>query len=328
LHVRLRWQTQRFSTTFSRHETLRGAWGELPPSNPEGSSLGADDIQIHRRDPYQGGITSGVIELAWEKVKEKPFEALFLAFLSLIFGGGGGSCNVPNPGGGSGFDDSGSDYNYEGSDYTYEFFGNFKMQSLLDSLGGADATGNLFGNIGGAELGIIAVIVVLAFVIGIVFWVIGSLVQGGQVIFWMRHIRGQNSDLGKSTRAVGFLLPIMITNLIVGLATVFGMVLLIIPGIIIALGMQFVVYIVCDKNVGYLEAMKVSWRLTDGHKVDILLLLIILFFLNIAGLLACCVGVIATTAIAQGSLAIVYDRLAEPGNAYLESGEEMSHVFE
>ncbi len=306
-----------------------GAWGELPPANPEGGSLGADDIQIHRRDPHMGGVTSGAIELAWEKVKEKPFETLFLAFLSLIFGGGSGSCNnIPNPGGGSSYDDGSQyDYNYNNSDYTYEFFGDFNVQSFFDSIGG-DATGNLFGGMGAAEMGIIVGVIIVVFVVGIVFWVIGSLVQGGQAIFWMRHIRGQNSDLGKSTRAVGFLLPIMITNLLVGIATIFGLLFLIVPGIILALGMQFVLYIICDKNVGYIEAMKTSWRLTDGHKVDIFILLIILALLNFVGLLACCVGIIATIAVGQGAMAIVYDRLAEPGNAYLESGEEMSHVFE
>ena len=292
-------------------------WGELPTANPEGSSLGADDVQLHRRDPHPGSITSGVIEQAWELVKEKPFETLFLAFLSLLFGGGGGSCGNPF----SGLNNSGGDYNNQyNDDYQYDYGG-----SIFDSF--THSAGDLFG-VSGVELGLILGIVVFVFVISIVFWVLGALVQGATYIFWLRLIRGQDTNLNHVTKSAKFLLPIMLTQLIMGFAVLGGYLLLIIPGIILSYGWMFVIQTVIDKNITYVEALKVSWRLTDGHKVDLFVLTILFFFVYVAGILACCVGVILSMAIIQGSLAIVYNRLAEPGNAYLNVGEDVSQVFE
>ena len=78
---------------------------------------------------------------------------------------------------------------------------------------------------------------------------------------------------------------------------------------------------VVDKNLGWMDALKASWRLTDGYKLDLFLFGILCALLNFAGLLMCFVGLILTYAVTMGASVIVYNRVAEPGNAYLDDGE-------
>jgi len=45
--------------------------------------------------------------------------------------------------------------------------------------------------------------------------------------------------------------------------------IIVIPWIILGLGLQFVQYVIVDRGVGPIEAIRESWRLTDGYKMTI-----------------------------------------------------------
>jgi uncharacterized membrane protein len=50
------------------------------------------------------------------------------------------------------------------------------------------------------------------------------------------------------------------------------MVLLIIPGFIIAFGLAMVTYIFADGETNAMESLKKSWKMMDGHKMNYFLL--------------------------------------------------------
>ncbi|WP_055071902.1 DUF975 family protein [Clostridium massiliamazoniense] len=57
--------------------------------------------------------------------------------------------------------------------------------------------------------------------------------------------------------------------ILISLLTVIGMVLLIIPGIIIAYGLSMAPYILADdNNKGVIEVLKESWAMMKGHKFE------------------------------------------------------------
>jgi uncharacterized membrane protein len=98
--------------------------------------------------------------------------------------------------------------------------------------------------------------------------------------------------------------------LLVGFAVIIGFVLLIIPGIILILMFAFVKFIVIDRNLGPIEAMKESARITHGHRLELLLLYLALLGLNILGFVAFIVGLLLTGPISILALAHAYRTLS------------------
>lgn len=76
-------------------------------------------------------------------------------------------------------------------------------------------------------------------------------------------------------------LEIVLGGVLSMIFTVLGLILLIIPGIIVAIRLSFVPYLLFDKEMKAMEAIKKSWKLTRGYSWKILgiSLLAILIFL-------------------------------------------------
>ena len=89
-----------------------------------------------------------------------------------------------------------------------------------------------------------------------------------------------------------------------------GLLLLIVPGIIAALGLLFVLYVVIDRGAGPINALKESWRITNGNKWQLFLFGLALMGLNLLGLLALVIGVLVTAPITWLAVTHAYRTLA------------------
>lgn len=96
-----------------------------------------------------------------------------------------------------------------------------------------------------------------------------------------------------------------------GLAVGFGTCLCIIPGIFLAVRWMFAPYIAATEDVSFVEAFRRSWQATSGNFWMLLLLGIVVFFIEIAGLLLCCVGYLFTAVIAYFALMLTYLELKD-----------------
>jgi len=84
------------------------------------------------------------------------------------------------------------------------------------------------------------------------------------------------------------------TGILVSLAIIVGLILLIVPGVIIALMFMFSAFIVIDRELGPIDAMAGSNRITRGHKWSLLGLVLMLFLINLLGALAFVVGLLVS----------------------------------
>lgn len=282
-------------------------WNTLPTRREDGEERSVDDVQLVALNPISSA-TDGAISEAWNLVKERPFETLILSFAGLLLGNGSGAVNqisnVISFAAELGSDSSGGD------EWSRMVADPLMYAASLPESALAIGVGLMF--------------FVIVMVIAVIVWCLQTLVAGGTSIFWLRHVRGQQASLNHCTRVTAFFVPLLLTGLLQGLAIAGGFLLLIIPGVIIYLGLSLVTHVVVDKNLGYVDAIKASWRITDGHKLDLFIFFFLCGLLNLGGFLMCCVGMIGTNAITTGALAIVYDRLAEAGNAYFEHNEILS----
>jgi uncharacterized membrane protein len=101
----------------------------------------------------------------------------------------------------------------------------------------------------------------------------------------------------------------LIGDILYGLIIIGGLILLIIPGIIWAIQFQFFGYLIIDKGLGPIEALKKSSKITKGAKWDLFLLGILLVLINILGALALLVGLFATIPTTMIANAFVYRKL-------------------
>ena len=89
----------------------------------------------------------------------------------------------------------------------------------------------------------------------------------------------------------------------VGVAIVLGLVAFIIPGVILALMFFFVKFLIIDRDMAPIEAMKESIRITKGHRFELLVFLLLIIALNVVGL--ACFGVGLLVSLPVSSLAMV-----------------------
>ena len=149
----------------------------------------------------------------------------------------------------------------------------------------------------------------LGAIVALVSIVISMLVGLGLTTFSLRahdNINGvQIADLwnpGPFWRFVG-------AHVLTVIAIALGFLALIIPGIILSMGLAFVPYLVVDRGLGPIEAIKESWRITKGHKWQLLLLFLALLGINLLGILALIIGVFVTVPITMLAFAHAYRTL-------------------
>ncbi len=94
------------------------------------------------------------------------------------------------------------------------------------------------------------------------------------------------------------------TSILAGGATIIGLLLFIIPGIIIGIIVGFSLYIVIDKELAPIDAIRESAKITKGNRWNLFLLGLAIFGINIVGFCLLLVGLFITLPIS--AIAVVH----------------------
>lgn len=113
------------------------------------------------------------------------------------------------------------------------------------------------------------------------------------------------SDLFYVKPLVNFILA----SLIRGVITFIGFILFIIPGIIFSIRLQYVPYLIVDKNLPPKEAIKKSWEMTKGNTWNLFFFGILLFLINVLGAILLLVGLFITVPLTMLATTFVYRKL-------------------
>lgn len=96
-------------------------------------------------------------------------------------------------------------------------------------------------------------------------------VQVGLIYFMVRFINDENREIKDLFRFASDYIRIFVVNLLQGIFIVLWMLLLIVPGIMKALAYALVPFILADekyKDLGYMDVLKKSEEMMNGHKMD------------------------------------------------------------
>ncbi len=146
-------------------------------------------------------------------------------------------------------------------------------------------------------------------VIGIVFLFVTLLLNMNEIRVALKLHDGKKaeySDMWVTTSFVNFILG----SLLLGVIVLAGFILLIVPGIILGIRLQFAPYLIVDKKLGPVEAIKKSWAMTQGSFWNLFLMGVLLILLNFVGLLVLFVGIFVTSLISIIAMAHVYRKLS------------------
>jgi len=116
----------------------------------------------------------------------------------------------------------------------------------------------------------------------------------GASFAFLKAARGDKVEIKDMFAAFKNYLNAVFASLLVGVIVVFGLILLIVPGIIFACKLAFTPYLVVDRKMDAIEAIKTSWRMTDGYAWNVFFIGLLAIPIGIAGLLALGVGIIVS----------------------------------
>lgn len=150
---------------------------------------------------------------------------------------------------------------------------------------------------------------VIRFLASVVSFFLGQLVA----IVWIslalaiidgRPISGE-SLLPDGSTLISYIIASLIFTVMFGI----GLLLLIIPGLIVAVVFGLYGWALVDKGLGPIESLRESSRLTAGHRGQLFLFVLAAIGLNILGLFALIIGVLITSAITLIAAGHVYRQL-------------------
>lgn len=106
-------------------------------------------------------------------------------------------------------------------------------------------------------------------------------------------------------------LSYFVASFLYGIAVALGTLLLVIPGIFIAIRFQFYPYLILEEDLSSFIALQKSYNLSQNLTLELLLLGIVIIAINIAGMLFFGIGIVLTYPLTTMATAIVYKSLTE-----------------
>ncbi len=100
-----------------------------------------------------------------------------------------------------------------------------------------------------------------------------------------------------------------LVSLVTGVSIVLGVVLLVVPGVYLAVHLSLAKYLAVDKHMAPLAAWRESFRRTKGHGWKILGFVVVMGLVNLLGLLCLVVGLLYTMPLTLIAYALMYEKL-------------------
>ncbi|MEI8097013.1 MAG: hypothetical protein WCG73_02825, partial [Candidatus Moraniibacteriota bacterium] len=158
---------------------------------------------------------------------------------------------------------------------------------------------------------------VIGSVLGLVAIAIGFIVQLGLIRVYLDLAEGTKDELKTLFSQYRLFWNYFGAVILYMFVVVLGFILFIFPGIYFSLKYQFYSYLIVDKNLNAIEALKRSAVMTDGVKWNLLGFSFVLCGLNILGLLVIGLGLLVTVPMSIMAYVYVYRTLRDRGQSAL-----------
>ncbi|MBN3034639.1 MAG: hypothetical protein JW861_03580 [Bacteroidales bacterium] len=149
----------------------------------------------------------------------------------------------------------------------------------------------------------------LAKLFSMAYWlfVVAPISYGASWVF-LKAVRNHNFDIREMFDTFSNYLNVILAKLLATAIIATGFFLLIVPGIIFACKLAFVPFLVMDRRMEPVDAVRESWNMTrNGVAWQVFFLAIISFFIFIAGMILLIVGTIPAMIWIRAAFASLYE---------------------
>ena len=155
--------------------------------------------------------------------------------------------------------------------------------------------------------------------LGTVLFAYGLLIAApvgyGAAFACLKAARGDKLEIKDMFESLHNYWNVVLANLLVEVIVFVGFILLIVPGIVFACKLAFTPYLVVDRKMEVIEAVKESWRMTNGHAWQVFLIGLLSIPISIAGLICFGVGIIIAIMWVSLAFASLYHAVSLSGEA-------------
>ncbi len=148
--------------------------------------------------------------------------------------------------------------------------------------------------------------------LNIIGWILGGFLQLGTLKILLEFVDGKKPSYSLLWSQSHLLLRYLAASVLVGVAVMIGMVLLIVPGIIIALMFMLYSYFIVDKGAGVTQSIKMSMKATAGHRWQLFGFALLCLLLNFVGALLLGVGLLVAIPTTMLASTYIYRKLVQP----------------
>ena len=149
------------------------------------------------------------------------------------------------------------------------------------------------------------------FVVGILSWIVSSITSIGLIQIALNFVEKKESKYADLFTHYDRTVNYMATSILYGIIIVAGIILLVIPAIYWGIRFQFFSYLVTEKNLGPIQALKASWQMTAGQTWQLFVFGLIMIGINLLGVLALFVGMFWAVPTTQVATAYIYKNLSK-----------------
>lgn len=119
----------------------------------------------------------------------------------------------------------------------------------------------------------------------------------------------QFSAYGQQSRKI---ITYLVANILMAIIVTLGLCLFIIPGIYLALRLQFYAALIVEDNAGIIESLQRSWEITRGQGMSLFMLMLAMIGICILGLILLGIGIFVAMPLIYMMYAYVFRKLNAP----------------
>ena len=137
-----------------------------------------------------------------------------------------------------------------------------------------------------------------------------TIFMAGIYKYYLRLIRGENAGIGAAFSGFGPAIgQLAVLGVVTSVLTLLALCFCVLPGIYLSVAWTFAVPLVIDRGMNFWEAMELSRKAVTKHWFLVFAFVLVIGLIASCGLIACCVGIIVTSAISWMARMYAYEAI-------------------